>query len=333
MSIKRRYKSQNSILMRNPTHYFKMSFFLALSFLGLSIYFITPFASTHEASKNALTAQEKMGPKRIIQYAVIVPQDVRLKDYFAFINNIVKVYDTLVPYDLTEHLIVRHNPWIIDTLENTDYYHMKARGKFVYDQKQLTILKKGDILFVPTEAAAKKIIEKQAQTLIDVNIPEFKLRIIEGADTLYTLPVRVGQMKSTYWAVTNSVRNLKTHTGRGKIVEVYFKQSSIDPKSGKKTKDTRRDDGKKTLMPLCPWIEPEIKGERLGQLIHPTTNLQTLNKAYSNGCVGTREGDIWRIYYHAPIGTAVFFRYHLFVNDEKGNWLQFKDVYGYRKKR
>ncbi len=318
--------------MRKSTHDLKIFILSALILLGLSAYFKAPSKPKQEVPIIPLSKQQEPVLKTG-QYALIVPYDVRLKDYFSFMNNIVQVYDTLVRYDLTEHIIVRNNAWIIDTLENTDYYSMKARGKFVYDQKQLTILKKGDTLFIPTEVVAKTILDKQSQTLIDVNIPEFKLRIIEGADTLYTLPVRVGQTKPAYWSVTNSVQNLKTHTGRGKIVQVYFKQSSVDPKSGKNYKTTHRDDGKKTLMPLCPWIEPEIKGERYGQLIHPTTNLQTLNKAYSNGCIGTREGDIWRIYYHAPIGTAIFLRYHLFAPDEKGNWIQFKDVYGYRKKR
>lgn len=317
--------------MRKSTHDLKIFILSALILLGLSAYFNAPSKSKQEVPKIPLSKQQEPVPKTE-QYALIVPYDVRLKDYFSFINNIVQAYDSLVAYDLTEHIIVRHNAWIIDTLENTDYYSMKARGKFVYDQKQLKILKKGDTLFIPTERVAKTISDKQSHTLIDVNIPEFKLRIIEGADTLYTLPVRVGQTKAAYWAVTQTVQNLKTHTGKGKIVQMYFKQSSVDPKTGKNYTHTHRDDGKKTLMPLCPWIEPEIKGERYGQLIHPTTNLQTLNKAYSNGCVGTREGDIWRIYYYAPIGTAVFFRYHLFAPDEKGNWVQFKDVYGYRKK-
>jgi hypothetical protein len=318
--------------MRKAIYNLKVFLVLAAILWALSV-FITSLSAPTQVVPKPLSLAAQQNTVSNTTYALLVSHDVRLKDYFAFMDSLVQVYDTLVPYNLTEHIIVKNNAWLIDTLENTDYYHKKAQGKFVYDQKQLVVLKKGDTLYIPSNAVAKTILEKQAKTLIDVNIPEFKLRIIEGKDTLYTLPVRVGQTKAAYWAVTNTIQNLKTHTGRGKIVQVYFKDSSIDPKSGKKNKYTHRDDGKKTLMPLCPWIEPEIKGERFGQLIHPTTNLQTLNKAYSNGCIGTREGDIWRIYYHAPMGTAVFFRYHLFANDENGNFVQFKDVYGYRKKR
>ena len=260
-------------------------------------------------------------------FAALVPEQVLLKNYVKFMDSIVHKYDSLVPYTLTEHIIVRNNPWIIDSLEKTDYYYLKEKGVFVYDQKELMILKPGDTLYIPTDTVAKAILAKQSQTLIDINIPEFKLRIIEGTDTLYTLPVRVGQNKKAYWSVDDKTMNLKTRIGKGKIVEVYFKKGSVDPQSGKQMITTKRDDGKKTLMPLSPWIEPEIRGERFGQLIHPTTNLETLGKAYSNGCIGTREGDIWRIYYYAPVGTPVELRYDVWVTDSSGKKIKLKDVY------
>ena len=260
-------------------------------------------------------------------FAALVPEQVLLKNYVKFMDSIVHKYDSLVPYTLTEHIIVRNNPWIIDSLEKTDYYYLKEKGVFVYDQKELMILKPGDTLYIPTDTVAKVILAKQSQTLIDINIPEFKLRIIEGTDTLYTLPVRVGQNKKAYWSVDDKTMNLKTRIGKGKIVEVYFKKGSVDPQSGKQMITTKRDDGKKTLMPLSPWIEPEIRGERFGQLIHPTTNLETLGKAYSNGCIGTREGDIWRIYYYAPVGTPVELRYDVWVTDSSGKKIKLKDVY------
>ena len=260
-------------------------------------------------------------------FAPLVPEQVLLKNYVKFMDSIVHKYDSLVPYTLTEHIIVRNNPWIIDSLEKTDYYYLKEKGVFVYDQKELMILKPGDTLYIPTDTVAKAILAKQSQTLIDINIPEFKLRIIEGTDTLYTLPVRVGQNKKAYWSVDDKTMNLKTRIGKGKIVEVYFKKGSVDPQSGKQMITTKRDDGKKTLMPLSPWIEPEIRGERFGQLIHPTTNLETLGKAYSNGCIGTREGDIWRIYYYAPVGTPVELRYDVWVTDSSGKKIKLKDVY------
>jgi L,D-transpeptidase ErfK/SrfK len=76
-------------------------------------------------------------------------------------------------------------------------------------------------------------------------------------------------------------------------------------------------------MPLIPWIEPKLGGRRTGQLIHPTSNPKSLGKAYSNGCIGTREADAWRIYYHAPLGTRVVVRYDLRVADT----IRLKDIY------
>lgn len=80
-------------------------------------------------------------------------------------------------------------------------------------------------------------------------------------------------------------------------------------------------------MPIIPWIEPSINGIRYGALIHPTTNPETLGKAYSHGCVGTTEQDAWFIYYNAPIGTPVFFRYDLTVIQPSGDILFLKDIY------
>lgn len=55
-------------------------------------------------------------------------------------------------------------------------------------------------------------------------------------------------------------------------------------------------------------LEPAIDGIRIGQLIHLTTNLATLGKLSSNGCIGLRESDAWMVYYYAPLGTKVLFR-------------------------
>ncbi|WP_415867183.1 L,D-transpeptidase family protein [Thalassobellus suaedae] len=76
-----------------------------------------------------------------------------------------------------------------------------------------------------------------------------------------------------------------------------------------------------------PFIETEINGIRYGQLIHPTTNPETLNKAYSNGCIGTKEGDAWVVYYYAPIGTKIQIRYDLNGTDTKDKSLLLKDIY------
>jgi hypothetical protein len=267
-------------------------------------------------------------------FAHRVERDVPVKDYFQYMDKMVQKYDTLVSYGLTVHLLMRRNAWIVDTLESTDYYRRKERGSFVFDQKKLIILKKGDTLFIPNDTIAHEMLRKQAQTILDLNIPEFKLRIIEGHDTIATYLMRVGQNRIHQWVVyDDKVADLRTRTGTGKIIKIYYKSFFLDPAVGLNYYKTHRDDGKVTMMPLMPWLEPEINGQALGQLIHPTTNEKSLGKAFSNGCIGTREGDMWRIYYHAPIGTRVQIRYDLDVKDEHGKLVRLKDVYGAKPKK
>ena len=80
-------------------------------------------------------------------------------------------------------------------------------------------------------------------------------------------------------------------------------------------------------MPQIPFIETELNGLRHGQLIHPTTNPKTLRKAYSNGCIGTKEADAWVIYYYAPINTEIRIRYDLSIANEMGDIITLKDIY------
>jgi L,D-transpeptidase ErfK/SrfK len=258
-----------------------------------------------------------------------VPKNVQIKDYFRYMDSLAQAYDSLVPYDLTAHLIVRTNPWLIDSLQSTDYYRQKEKGVFIYNQKELIILKQGDSLGIPTDTIARQILAKQAKTMLDVNIPEFKLRIVEGTDTVGTFPVRVGQNRITKWAIFDKKNaRLRTKTGNGKIIKTYFKSTFLDPANGKTSEKTKRDDGDSTFLPLMPWLEPEINGESFGQLIHPTSNQNSLGKAYSNGCIGTGEASMWRIYYYAPVGTKVRISYHLNSVDSAGAAIRLADIYG-----
>jgi hypothetical protein len=272
--------------------------------------------------------RDSMIPSEIL-FTFVVPNDVKIKDYFTFMNDVTRAFDSILPYRLTEHILVRYNSFIIDSLANTDYYRMKARKIIVSDQKQLTILKKGTLLYVPTLAVANKMKAKMARTYLDVNIPEYKLRVIEGNDTLYTFPIRVGQVKTQFAPTIGRDVDMKTRTGTGFIANVHKKDHSFDPIDGKKYSFTTRDDGKVTVMPLMPWLEPKINGQLRGQWIHPTTNPKSLGKAYSNGCMGTSEADIWRVYYAAPADTKIVIRYDLNVKNEKGELVLLKDVYGY----
>ena len=132
--------------------------------------------------------------------------------------------------------------------------------------------------------------------------------------------------------MSGRTQDLKTKTGEGQIVNHVRNPRYINPVNNHEYLVTRRDDNKVTKLPQIPFIETEINGLRYGQLIHPTTNPKTLGKAYSNGCIGTKEADAWVIYYYAPIATKIKIRYDLTTIDEDGETIVFKDIYNKNKK-
>jgi len=173
-----------------------------------------------------------------------------------------------------------------------------------------------------------------ANTWIDINIPEYTLRVVEGQDTVQCMTIRVGQNKKRFQQVLGRVDDLRTRPGVGSIVRINRTPALFsDPHTGRKYTETKRDDGRTTRMPLIPWLEPEINGIRLGQMIHPTTNPETLGRAYSNGCIGCTEGEAWRLYYYAPLGTKVVIRYDLVLIGPAGDTTRLPDIYGWGKKR
>ena len=262
---------------------------------------------------------------------VTVGRDISIGDYFEYLDTLVNYWDARTAYPLDEHLLVWANSWIIDTLAATDYYDLMARGIFQYDLDAPVVLRRGDRLRIPDSLFAQQLLAARSQTFLDLNIPEFKLRIYEGDCLLHTFPVRVGQNRSRYLAMAGREVDMRTRTGSGQIVRINRNPRFINPKDNKVYESTLRDDGRRTGLPSVPWIEPELNGQRHGQLIHPTTNPVTLGKAYSNGCIGTKEGDMWRIYYHAPLGTKVTFRYQLEVLTENGDTVLLPHIYpGYR---
>ncbi|MGS0527291.1 L,D-transpeptidase [Zobellia nedashkovskayae] len=220
---------------------------------------------------------------------------------------------------------------MIDTLANTDYYRMMAKDSFVYDQRQMIALPKGSVLHLPDSTKACRILDNLAHTEIDVNIPEFKLRIYQDSILKDEFTVRVGQDKQRYLKMGERVTDLRTKTGEGMIVRHAKHPDFYNPVNGQQFYTTHRDDGKLTQMPQIPWMETEINGIRNGQMIHPTTNPKSLGKAYSNGCIGTAEGDAWVIYYYAPLGTKVRIRYDLDTHFEGAVVSILKDIYGVEK--
>jgi L,D-transpeptidase ErfK/SrfK len=258
---------------------------------------------------------------------VSVADTIRIKHYFDYMDSLVATYDEITPYPLSEHILVQANSWIIDTLANTDYYRFAARDSFVYDQRKLIVFTPNDSLYIPDSKAAQAIIDAFGNTKIDINLPEYKLRIYKDAKILATYPIRIGQNKRRYLKMGDRFTDLRTKQGEGRIIDFRKNPDFYNPTTGKQFFETRRDDGKTTLMPQIPWIVTEINGIRNGQLIHPTTNPKSLGKASSNGCIGVKESDAWRLYYHCPIGTEIHIRYDLNISNDRGDEVWLKDIY------
>ncbi|WP_190811034.1 L,D-transpeptidase [Flagellimonas sp. S3867] len=265
----------------------------------------------------------------VSEVQVPILEDIQIKNYFAYMDSLVVAHDSITPFPLTEHLLVRANPWIIDTLENTDYYRLMAKDSFVYDQKNMIVLPKGASLKIPDSLVANRLLNDFRNTYVDVNIPEYKLRIYQDSTLIYTFPIRVGRNAKRYLAQGDRVTDLRTITGKGIIAEHHRNPHFYNPVNGKRFYVTKRDDEKTTSMPQIPWTETEISGICNGQMIHPTTNPKTLGKAYSNGCIGTKEADAWTIYYYTPLNTPIHIRYELKGKDENGVEVILEDIYGY----
>ena len=261
-----------------------------------------------------------------------VKRDIPIRDYFEYMDSLTAALDSLLHYPVNEYLIARANPRLIDSLADTDYYIRMERGVFTYDPQALIALHKGDSLLIPDSGMVAGYLDRMAATVIDVNIPEYTLRIMEGDSALYAFPVRVGRNEKKYLAMAGRKVDLRTVPGSGTIYRINRNPVFINPSDNKPYKVTRRDDGKVTKLPRIPWLDPELNGHRYGQLIHPTTNPKTLGKAYSNGCVGLSEADAWRVYFYAPVGTKVVFRYDLKTVNEQGDTVQLKDIYPDMKK-
>ena len=254
-------------------------------------------------------------------------KDVRMDTYFESMDSIRSEIDTLFQVALSEYQLVHANPWLLDSLAAQDYYIAQKQGRFIFDQRQCVILKAGDSLLVPSQVEIDSIDQLLKRVCIDVNIPEFTLRILDDDEIVYSCAVRVGKNKRTFLATAGHEVDLRTPVGEGSIIRIERDPIYMNPVDGHRYTMTRRDDGRYTKLPRIPFLEPIIDGRRTGTLLHPTTNRRTLGKAVSNGCVGMSEADAWRVYYYAPLGTRVIFRYDL----DAGKQGELEDIYRERK--
>ncbi|WP_340202036.1 L,D-transpeptidase [Ascidiimonas sp. W6] len=257
------------------------------------------------------------------------PRTIRIEDYFEYMDSLVVSNDSLGNAGLNEHIIVHLNPWIIDTLYATDYYVKKAKDSFVYNQKKMIVFRSGDSILIPGIKEIDSLQKSFAKLHLEVNIPEYRLRIFREDSLLFNFPIRVGQNRKRYLAMSKRMTNLRTLQGTGKIIAHHKNPVYYNPVNMKRYHKTNRDDGKTTLLPRIPWLETIIDGVRNGQMIHPTTNPETLGSAYSNGCIGTKECDAWIIYYYAPVSTPINIKYELIVKGIDNKKLQLEDIYHY----
>jgi hypothetical protein len=256
-----------------------------------------------------------------------VETDIIVKDYHKWIAETIAGLNENRNYEIDEYILVHANSWIIDSLRNTDYYYLKELGIISKDPTAVTLITAGRQLIVPDSATTTKIKLDLKNTYLDLNIPEFTLRIKQYDSTLFEFPVRVGKNDRRYLAMAKRNINLRTMPGTGTIVRINRNPAFINPRDNKRYKVTRRDDNVVTALPNIPWIEPEINGIRYGHLIHPTTNIETLGKPVSNGCIGLRESDAWTVFFYAPMGTKVVIRYDLEIKDADGNKIKLKNIY------
>lgn len=256
-----------------------------------------------------------------------VDKDVQIKSYFQWMDSIVETHNLNHNYTIDEYIIVHNNNWIIDTLAHTDYYYLKDRGIFSEDPQALFALKKDQVLEIPDSIQTQKIREQLSNTHLELNIPEYRIRIFQNEKEIYKFPVRVGKPGEKYMAMAKRKVDMRTMPGIGEIVRVNKDPIYMNPVDNRRYEKTNRDDKKRTGLPAIPWLEPSINGVKIGQLIHPTTNLATLEKPASNGCIGLRESDAWIVYYYAPLGTKLIVKYELEGRNDQGEIVQFEDIY------
>lgn len=246
-----------------------------------------------------------------IQLFDTVKTDIKVKKYFTYIDDLVTRLNSCANYNINEYTLINNNPWIIDSLAAMDYYFQKEKGNNIKNQKELVILPKGTVLKIPNESQHEAIWHNLQHNMMVINVPEYKLRIFNNGHIIKDALIRVGRNESRYLASIDKYTDLRTKTGSGVVYSTEKNPTWINPVDGHKYTETTRDDKERTAMPISPSITLNINNVISGQLIHATTNPETLGRAYSNGCMGTNEFDIWYIYYYAPPGTTVDIIYDL----------------------
>ncbi len=160
---------------------------------------------------------------------------------------------------------------------------------------------------------------------IYVNIPSFTLRLMSEGECVKKYKIRVGKLAT------------KTITGVGSITKKfktsYFRYSS-GPQKGEiiRYSNIRSSYNGKIIKRIkIPYdkikgLELEINGVITGQIIHATTNPETLGHACSSGCVGLSVEDMLDLYARVKAGTKVLIEYNP-VEYYDGCFYFYSDIY------
>lgn len=161
---------------------------------------------------------------------------------------------------------------------------------------------------------------------IYINIPAFTLSLVSGGEVERTFRVRVGAPRTM------------TKTGSGSITRKfspsYFRYSSGEKKGEiiQYSNIRNKYKGKIVKRIKIPYnrikgLELEIDGEITGQIIHSTTNPETLGHACSSGCVGMGIEDMLELYECVDSGTKVLVEYNP-VEYREETFYFYEDIYG-----
>ena len=259
-------------------------------------------------SKDSIPPSSHIFPVATNASRLDVENPIYMFHYFEAMDSLCSFIDSTFGVTINEYELVHANHFILDSLRSLDYYSAKEFGVYIFNQRACKVLHGGEQLEIPdsNQLVSIKLFLKQLR--IDVNIPEYTLRIWCGDSLIHQCIVRVGRNERKFLALAGREVDLKTPIGKGRIVRIERDPLYINPVNGERYYRTLRDDGRYTTLPRIPFLEPEINGIRSGALMHPTTNKSSLGKAISNGCIGMSEADAWILYYHAPLGTPVEFR-------------------------
>lgn len=163
---------------------------------------------------------------------------------------------------------------------------------------------------------------------IYVNIPSFTLKLLSGGECVKKYKIRVGKLAA------------KTITGAGSVTKKfkisYFRYSSGEQKGEIIRYSNIRSsfNGKIVKRIKIPYdkirgLELEINGVVTGQIIHATTNSETLGHACSSGCIGLSIEDMLDLYDRVKTGTKVLIEYNP-VEYRDGIFDFYPDIYNYK---